>query len=241
MPLDEIGGIMNFIDKYGLPLVITAIFLWQAIKTNRKMEKIAEENETWMRKILEGKLCAPPLTMNEMSTEQNKQHAEEDEFLTKINMRKIDIMTRAKKEVGATRVQQFAYHNNAKDYLGRSFQRMSCENEVVAPGVKPVQNNYNNIFRSFFYHIYKELNEHRNLDIWDIEDIKHTDMGMYDMASADNIKSAFFYSIKNEKGLDVGYVCFTFDKIKNKVNDSRIVEIVKDTAIQLQGLNYTDS
>ena len=237
MEIDGAKQILEFLDRYGVSLVITAIFIIQTVRSNKRMDDIARKNEDIINRIIDGKFAGDASTVSQTESEKGIEHAEQDEFLTKINMRKIEIMNRALEKSRAQRVGQFAYHNNAKDYLGRSFQRMSCENEVTAPGVIGIQNKYNNIFRTFTYFIYKNLNVQRAINICNMETLKDIDAGFYETLIQDNIHALYVHSIQNEQGHDVGYVAFAFDKAQS---NQELPHIVEETAYQLQSLNYKD-
>lgn len=160
---------------------------------------------------------------------------EEDILATAINSRKMEILKHALEKSKASRVAIFTYHNGGKDYLGRSHQRMSCTNETTAPGVSSIQNKYNNIYRTFLWYVYSNLQNSPHIDMSNICDYKDIDYPMYDACMMDNVQAMYIHSIKDKRDRDVGYVAFMFDKPQI---DQEIPETVKATAHQLEALIY---
>ena len=133
-------------------------------------------------------------------------HFKEEPNNCNINNNIVESMDTLLHKINASRVLHFSYHNGGKDYEGRSYQRMSCINEVVCDNVAPIQQKYNNVFRTSMFYIYKELNDNNFFNIKNIDDILKNDPGTHHMLAQDGTKSAFGLIIKNRKAETIGFI-----------------------------------
>ncbi len=226
------------IGDLGLLIVITAFAIVYVVnliknKQDRDLKKVTREDEfkeKWDQIVTD--FILSKITANHLIEEENN---------STMNEKLIFIMNKVLQEVKADRVLFFSYHNGGQDYEGRSFQRMSCINEVVS-NHKPIQTKYNNMFRTALFYIYTELNKNNYFNILDIENVKTEDPGFYYMAIEDNIKSAFGCGIRNKKGQTIGFIMYCFSQPKTDIKE--LIPIIKKSCYTIEGvylMNKDDS
>ena len=165
---------------------------------------------------------------------QEENHVKTEPTYNRFNERIVRIMKQALQQVSCNHALQFSYHNGNKDYNGRSYQRMSCINQVSKPGVRPIQAKYNNMFRTSMFSVYEKLNGDGFFSIQDIEEIKNTDPGSYFMLQQDNVKSAFGMTIKDLNDNAIGFLVFSFSDCRHDVKN--IVRVLKETVYKIEGI-----
>lgn len=127
---------------------------------------------------------------------------------------------------GANRACFWSYHNGGKDVLGRGCLKMSIAVESSNDGIK-IMGNYQNVQRFMFPNLYKTLSSINDVYcIWDIEEIKESDLCLYNALKQNETKTALFKAIKKDDGLIVGFVsCEYSTMIRKEKRDEKISEI----------------
>lgn len=129
------------------------------------------------------------------------------------------------------------YHNGGKDMNGLSFLKLSVSNEAGARGLAPVIHEYQNQFRSSIAGVCSAIDRDGHVFIPNVEDIKETDIGTYDLMTAKNTRSAYCYAITNTTGYVIGFLAITY-RNDNKIQEDvkRIQEVLEVQAYQISTL-----
>ena len=129
------------------------------------------------------------------------------------------------------------YHNGGKDMNGLSFLKLSVTNEAGARGLAPVIQEYQNQFRSSIGGVCHAIDKQGYVLIPNLEEIKETDIGTYDLMTAKNTRSAYCHAITNGTGYVIGFLAITYrndNKAQEDVN--RIKELLEIRANQISTL-----
>lgn len=240
--IESLGGISSLLEKYGGIIVMAAGFLmlvYQMNKANTKQRERMDivqdrQQEMWMKFIDEN-----------VFKEGNYNHAKEDHRSNTFNLMVDDILTEGIRKSRADRALLFSYHNGGRDYTGRGFQKMSCTNEIVCPGVKTVQAKYNNTFRSVMKYVNNQLIKVGYFNIPDIQTIEFGDKdtdgdaGFYQLAMEDNIHAMYGCHFVNKDGEVMGFVAFTYPEPQTLEESDKIIQILKVTKYKIEGLYHS--
>ncbi len=129
------------------------------------------------------------------------------------------------------------YHNGGKDMNGLSFLKLSVSNEAGARGLAPVIHEYQNQFRSSIAGVCSAIDKDGHVLIPNVEDIKETDIGTYDLMVAKNTRSAYCYAITNTTGYVIGFLAITYrNDNKTQEDVKRIQEVLEVRAYQISTL-----
>lgn len=129
------------------------------------------------------------------------------------------------------------YHNGGKDMNGLSFLKLSVTNEAGARGLAPVIQEYQNQFRSSIGGVCHTIDKQGYVLISNLEEIKESDIGTYDLMAAKNTRSAYCHAITNATGYVIGFLAITYrndNKAQEDVN--RIKELLEIRANQISTL-----
>ena len=130
------------------------------------------------------------------------------------------------RETKADRALFFSYHNGGTDILGRGFQKMSITNEQDTSWTSPVMGEFQNIPRTMFSILFKNLAKRNFYCIMDLNDIKEEDGASYQLFKSHNAKQIMCQALKTEAGLIVGFIvaefitidCDDLNKVKEVLN-----------------------
>lgn len=130
------------------------------------------------------------------------------------------------RETKADRALFFSYHNGGTDILGRGFQKMSITNEQDNSWTSPVMGEFQNIPRTMFSILFKNLAKRNFYCIMDLNDIKEEDGASYQLFKSHNAKQIMCQALKTEAGLMVGFIvaefitidCDDLNKVKEVLN-----------------------
>ena len=130
------------------------------------------------------------------------------------------------RETKADRALFFSYHNGGADILGRGFQKMSITNEQDNSWTSPVMGDFQNIPRTMFSILFKNLAKRNFYCIMDLNDIKEEDGASYQLFKSHNAKQIMCQALKTEDGLMVGFIvaefitidCDDLNKVKEVLN-----------------------
>lgn len=183
---------------------LTQILINQA-ENERKM------NQDLIRQIIDG--------VNNHSMTQT-----ENDKLTNIN-REVDVILEdILKETNASRACLVQYHNGGRGINRQAFLKMSMTNEKTASRVKSVMSICKDQFRSALGYFVNELSDTGHCCIFDIENIKDKDVGMYELMLTRGIEAKCGYAIHNTNGMVIGYIGVEFenkvDAVQEKVRTS---------------------
>ena len=128
------------------------------------------------------------------------------------------------RETKADRALFFSYHNGGTDILGRGFQKMSITNEQDNSWTSPVMGDFQNIPRTMFSILFKNLAKRNFYCIMNLNDIKEEDGASYQLFKSHNAKQIMCQALK--AGLMVGFIvaefitvdCDDLNKVKEILN-----------------------
>ena len=218
--IEQLKPILDAISDYSVTIIIIGLFvvlIWQMFSQKKEREKADQEQQKiqndYIKKMnqeqqeyLQSLLDKAILALKSSLLEKEENHIKEEPENYQYNSHIIDAMMESLNAAKASYGFFFSYHNGGKDYEGRSYQRMSCTNEVTNGHVQPLQTKYNNMFRTSIYYVYKKLNDIGYYDILNIEDIKEEDPGTYHMMLQDGIHANIGCSIINSNGDPIGFI-----------------------------------
>jgi hypothetical protein len=250
--IEQLKPLLGAINEYGVTVLVIGVFImlvWQTFVQKQQMEKIDKERQTqqddyfrnlneeqqkYLQNLLDRSMYALKDSLCDLK---NENHLKDEPDNFQYNNSIVDAMTEALNLSGASHGFFFSYHNGGKDYEGRSYQRMSCIDEVTNGQVQPLQSKYNNMFRTSIYYIYKALSEDGFYDIVNVESIKEKDPGTYHMLLQDNIKANIGCAIKNKNNETIGFIALAFtEPVENK---DKIINYLKRCKYKIEGIYST--
>ena len=221
------GGFFEAIQTYGILTVIIGFALfavWEAIKSrieiNEKKEekalKIKEDDAREKREIERSKLEAERyeklvniiVEVVQRGPVHTVEEQEKDREIHETVQHYLDCLVKE----GADRAFYFTFHNGGKDAMGRGLLKMSMFSESVARGTHIISG-FQNVPRSMFPVVYKQLDESGDYYIKNVEDIQDVDQIVYNFMKGHGAKSAMFRVIKCDDGLMLGYVGVEFNTL----------------------------
>ena len=138
------------------------------------------------------------------------------------------------RETKADRALFFSYHNGGTDILGRGFQKMSITNEQDNSWTSPVMGEFQNIPRTMFSILFKNLAKRNFYCIMDLNDIKEEDGASYQLFKSHNAKQIMCQALKTEAGLMVGFIVAEF--ITTNCDDlNKVKEILNRKSLRITG------
>jgi len=140
---------------------------------------------------------------------------EESHKLTNISNAIDKILQDILLETNASRASLVQYHNGGKGINQQAFLKMSMTNEKTQLGVKSIMSECKDQFRSALGYFINDINETGHCCIFDRDEIKNIDIGMYELMIVHNVEAKCGYGIHNEDGLVIAYIGIEFeDKTK---------------------------
>lgn len=215
--------IMRLITDAGIGVVCAGVIVFLFYKIIMKEMKAAEElrksSEEQNKEMLKHILEYTPYSITPKKYEETVSIDKDiDEILCKL-----------RDTTKSSRTFLVTFHNGGKDLSGLSFLKMSMRNEVCAEGIKSIQSEFQNIFRSNMAYWCNELTDKGYCYIDNIEDLKNVDNCLYDFLSIRNIKSKYGIAVNNNDGHIIGFLCTEYvserevslDQIEHCLNDKR--------------------
>ena len=138
------------------------------------------------------------------------------------------------RETKADRALFFSYHNGGTDILGRGFQKMSITNEQDNSWTSPVMGDFQNIPRTMFSILFKNLAKRNFYCIMNLNDIKEEDGASYQLFKSHNAKQIMCQALKTEAGLMVGFIVAEF--ITTNCDDlNKVKEVLNRKSLRITG------
>lgn len=141
--------------------------------------------------------------------------SEESDKLTTISNTIDKILQEILMETGASRASLVQYHNGGKGINQQAFLKMSMTNEKTQLGVKSIMTECKDQFRSALGYFVNEIGENGHCCIFDVNTLKNTDVGMYELMLSRGIEAKCGYGIHNEDGMVIAYICVEFENRAN--------------------------
>lgn len=223
--------IAKAIGELGLFTVIAAVFLIQQRKDRKELN---EQNEQFFKAQMEQN---KQLLTRVLNGAERHLTEEEDSLVTEVDKTVDEYLQQLIVSTGATRAFVMRYHNGGRDMANIPFLRMSMTNEVVSLGKKPIMGDFQNQFRSMIAIICESLNTLGQSYISDVEEIKGSDLGTYEVLKGRGIASIYCRPIHSINNYVIGFVGLSYaTDNKNKRNVETISYYLEDTAQGISAL-----
>ena len=228
----DFGAIIKLIADAGVSVACSAVLIfvfWKVIerqlKDSEEARKVSDEQN---RQILKKLLEYTPYSITP------KKYDEDVVIDREIN----EILKKLFASVNPTRVVLVTFHNGGKDLSGLSFLKMSMRNEVTGPNIKPMQSDFQNVFRNTLAYWCNELAEKGYCYVENYQDIEKVDRSFYDFMSARGVTSMYGKSIVNSDNHIIGFIGIEYMS-KPEVDLDRIEHCLNDKKMKVETLlNY---
>lgn len=194
--LEELNSILRVISDAGVGLVSAGVLI---IVFYKLVFKQAKENQQLLEHILE---CTP----YSITPEKYSNSVEIDKEIN-LNLDKLREITHC------ARASLVTFHNGGKDLSGLSFLKMSMRNESTAPSIKPLQPDFQNVFRNTLAYWCNQISETGHCYIIDTEELKDVDNNFYDFLSTRGIVAKYGVSIMNDYNQLIGFICIEYTNV----------------------------
>ncbi|MBQ2639153.1 MAG: hypothetical protein IJF92_00085 [Bacilli bacterium] len=192
--------IMKFIVETGISTVISGLMIYVFYKLIEKQmkdtDKLRQSQDEQSKKILERLLEYTPYTITPKKYDENVAIDKE------INI----ILQRLKDSLGSSRAYLVTFHNGGKDLSGLSFLKMSMRNEITAPSIKPLQPEFQNVFRNTLSYLCNELGEKGFCYIQDYKNLEKADSSFFDFMNSRGVISIYSKAIKDNDNHIIGFI-----------------------------------
>ena len=144
----------------------------------------------------------------------------ENSKLTDVN-KEVDIILKdILNETNASRASLVQYHNGGKSINKQAFLKMSMTNEKTKLGVKSIMSECKDQFRSALGYFVNELSDNGHCCIFDVEQIKEVDVGMYELMVSREVEAKCGYAIHDkENNMVIAYICVEFEHKEDAIQD----------------------
>ena len=190
----DFATISKLVIDAGVSLACSAVMIFIFYKLIDKHMKDEEElrknQDEQNKKLLQHILESTPYAITP------KKYDEDVAIDKEIN----SVLNKLKDSLNPTRTYLVTFHNGGKDLSGLSFLKMSMRNEVTAPNIKPLQGEFQNVFRNTFAYWCNEIAGKGKCYLEDREDIKEVDSSLYDFMNIRDIYSLYGKAIINNDG-----------------------------------------
>lgn len=151
--------------------------------------------------------------VNKINEEQRTRKDEVPKVVKKQSKLNCEILQEAEKVkelLDADRVQVYEFHNGAHYANGRSALKTTCTFETCRYGVQSCRDILSDVPLSVIPVFIKTLLDDEELYVKNLEDIKDTMIGTYNIKSSMNIKGFYDVVIHNEDREPIGFVAVQF-------------------------------
>ena len=217
----DILAFAESISELGVLIVIAAIFLVTTIRMTKKQDEMFTT------------------LFNEVLTQMNGHvlTEEEDKTAVKIDQAIQTLLQKAVSDLECGRIMVVRYHNGGKDMNAISFLKLSVTNESVNYGYTPVMGEFQNQFRSIVGYPANEVITKGHSYVVDLENIKDSDIGTYELLKSRNVRSYYAHALHNPTGYVIGAVLVLYHK-DNEVQENKenICQYLTHLSDQISGL-----
>lgn len=231
----DFGAIVKLIADAGVSVACSAVLIfvfWKVIEKQLKdSEDARKASEEQNKKILEKLLEYTPYAITP------KKYDEDVVIDREIN----DILKKLSDSVNPARAVLVTFHNGGKDLSGLSFLKMSIRNEVTGPNIKPMQSEFQNVFRNTLAYWCNELAEKGYCYVESYKDMENVDRSFYDFMSSRGVTGMYGKSIVNNDNHIIGFIGIEY-MTKPEVTLDRIEHCLNDKKMKVETLlNYATS
>lgn len=217
--------IVKAISELGVLAVIAGLFLYISYKNNKAQGEMT--NKLFNEMLAQMKICAGGHVLTE----------EEDKAAIKIDNAIKVLLQKAVGDLKCDRIMVVRYHNGGKDMNSVSFLKLSVTNECVNYGYKPVINEFQNQFRSIVGYPINEIERTGFSYVSNIENIKNTDIGTYELLKSRGVRAYYARSLTNATGYVIGSVLILYHVDNTSTeNQEDIDKYLTPLSYQISGL-----
>lgn len=194
-------------DKQNISAQLQNLTTMLIKQSEENLVKEREMNRELIQQIVDG------VTNHSLSYTENAK-------LTDVN-KEIDVILKdILNETNASRACLVQYHNGGKGINKQAFLKMSMTNEKTKLGAKSIMSSCKDQFRSAVGYFINEIGETGHCCIFDIEEVKNKDVGMYELMLSRDIKAKCGYGIHNREGMVIAYICVEFEDKEDAVKET---------------------
>lgn len=217
--------IVKAISELGVLAVIAGLFLYISYKNNKAQGEMT--NKLFNEMLAQMKICAGGHVLTE----------EEDKTAIKIDNAIQGLIQKAIGDLKCDRIMVVRYHNGGKDMNSISFLKLSVTNECINYGYKPVINEFQNQFRSIVGYPVNEIERTGFSYVSNIENIKGTDIGTYELLKSRGVRAYYARSLTNATGYVIGAVLILYHVNNTSIeNQEDINKYLTPLSYQISGL-----
>lgn len=220
----DFASIVKLITDAGVSVACSAVLIfvfWKIIeKELKESEDARKASEEQNKKILEKLLDYTPYAITPKKYDEN----------VIIDREINDVLTRLKDSLNPSRAYLVTFHNGGKDLSGLSFLKMSMRNEVTGPSIKPMQSEFQNVFRNTLSYWCNELAEKGFCYVDDYKVLEQVDRSFYDFMDSRGVTSLYGKAIMSHDNHIIGFVGIEYmgtpevslDRIEHCLNDKKM-------------------
>ena len=184
----NIEDILNLIEKHGLPLIITGIFLYFIIRLL-----------DWLLSLLKSAISS-------LKDKKNVSHDEALDIREKVGVEINDLLQSLITDTKSNRVQVIEFSNSVQSVAFLPFRYMTCTYEVYKLGMSGIGHRIDHISTSLFSDFFQSL-ERSSVCSYSLSTNAHGIGGaMYDIIGDDGSDRALCARIVSDKGKFIGYL-----------------------------------
>lgn len=200
--------IAKLIIECGVVPVFIATLIFVLIAVTKRVTKGNAEQEKRLTDLTT--LVLSVQKKQENANKHTKQEEAEGHKISTFIDSQLKVLLRQTK---GCRVYYYSYHNGGYSVNGRSFQKMSMQNEIVDMNVPPIMGQFQGIPRKMFSIIDNTLVKEGHFYIDDIETIKEEDNGTYFWFNSRGTKSVYMQIVRdNVEDVCLGFIGVEYDK-----------------------------
>lgn len=225
--MENLTGLLELIQNYGLPMVISAIVVILFVVDRKETRK---DFKRLLDTVIEDR--------KERDAEKTRLHdpTEDHKYDDTYNIL-FDILNILRTQADCSRCYVFVYHNGGKNLKGMPFQRLSCISESVAPGIEPMIQKYQGCQRSMFSLLRNKLKSQGYYFINDVNDLSTKDPILYNILVERSSNSACFFRITDHNtGSSLGFMGIEFIESKSQDDINSMIKLGTEATMRVSGL-----
>lgn len=237
---DDVEKYASLIDKYGIMIVISAVFIIFAVLmfgvilkiVQSTFKQISSQQQTLMDRVM----CA------DINKENPKIEKNILDLFLEIDEQIRNTLHDILKKNECDRLAVYVFHNGVFASHGLPFFKISCVSEVINKncGITRKGKTHQNMPMNMFDTCIKTLHKDGRVVIHDIEDIKNLYPVLYNMLSESDVKSSLWVAIYDKDNNALGILMVEYADLKDDLDETlpKIVSDIKYLAPILEYSNY---
>ena len=216
----ELAEILTLIGDYGVTIVCSAILIIMFVRLTLNQEKMIKK------------------LFDKFQRESDTRHPspEESANIDEINEVIRGLLHKIQNKLSSDRAYLFLFHNGGKSLSGLSFQKMSCVNEVVSPGIAPCSKTSQLLQRGNYLSISNALKEKGYYDMELLADLETTDPYIYFFFKDRHTESAYLVPLEDSDGYIIGFIGVDYCSVNKTLNKETILNTLKEFSFRVSSL-----